>query len=134
MNILSITWQETIPLRQSVLWPDKSADYSQIEGDDNALHFGVFSHGEIVSVASVFLSSRSAQLRKFATDKRFQNQGIGTKMLQPIINELKCACIDEFWCDARESAIGFYARFGMCVASERFYKGSIAYFRMEVSL
>jgi len=134
MKIRVISWQQTIPLRQSVLWPSKSPEYCYIEGDDEGLHFGAFINEELVCVASVYLTLNKARLRKFATDANYQQQGIGSKMLTHIILSLKDRQVGYLWCDARESATNFYKRFGMSACSERFYKADVSYLKMEVAL
>ncbi|PKH87167.1 GNAT family N-acetyltransferase [Colwellia sp. Bg11-28] len=134
MEIRAISWKQTISLRQSVLWPNEPPEYCHVEGDLDASHFGVFIDGLLICVASIYLTSNSARLRKFATDTRYQNQGIGSKMLEHIIQTLRNNCIEIFWCDARESAIPFYERFGMQASSERFYKADLPYYKMEVIL
>ena len=55
-------------------------------------------------------------------------------MLEYIIQSLKNNQVGFFWCDARESALDFYKRFGMQTCSERFYKADVPYFKMEVAL
>ena len=55
-------------------------------------------------------------------------------MLAFIIQSLKNEKVGYFWCDARESALGFYKRFGMDTCSERFYKADVPYFKMAVTL
>lgn len=134
MDIRAISWEQTIPLRHEVLWPSKPPEYCHVEGDEDGLHFGAFVNEVLVSVASVYLNQDKARLRKFATDARYQNQGIGTKMLMHIIQSIKGSQADYFWCDARETALDFYKRFGMCPRSERFYKADVAYYKMEVAL
>lgn len=134
MQIHRIHWQETIPLRHAVLWPGRSPEFCQVEGDEGAWHFGAFVAEGLVSVASVYPEGRSARLRKFATASEFQRKGIGTRMLEHILAELKSHGIERFWCDARESARGFYERFGMRPEGERFHKGDVPYFRMGVRL
>jgi len=134
MDVRTISWQQTIPLRHSVLWPDKEPEFCHVDGDKDALHFGVFVGEKLVCVASVYLSSNKARLRKFATDIGYQNQGIGSLMLRHILQYLQNTPVAFFWCDARESALGFYQRFGMLECSERFYKADVAYLRMEVAL
>ena len=134
MEIRNICWEETIPLRQSVLWPTKPPEYCHVEGDEEALHFGAYINDELVCVASVYLSSGKARLRKFATNADYQGQGIGSKILKTILKSLRDANVKTFWCDARESALGFYQRFGMQAYGERFYKSDVAYFKMEVTL
>lgn len=134
MDIRKISWQDTIPLRHSVLWPNRSPEFCKLDDDADGLHFGAYVNDLLVCVASVYTDNNNARLRKFATDERFQNQGVGSTMLQHIIEYLENAKVASFWCDARESALGFYERFGMVKNGERFYKSEVPYFKMEVPL
>jgi predicted GNAT family N-acyltransferase len=134
MEIRNISWEQTIPLRQSVLWPMKPPEYCHVEGDHDAFHFGAFASDELVCVASVYIKSDKARLRKFATKTDYQGQGIGSQMLKSILYTLKSTDAKVFWCDARESALSFYQRFGMQSYGERFYKADVSYFKMEVAL
>jgi predicted GNAT family N-acyltransferase len=134
MQICSISWEQTIPLRQSVLWPNKPPAYCHVEGDHDAMHYGAFVNGELVCVASVYINSDKARLRKFATKTDYQSKGIGSQMLKFILHTLNDSAANIFWCDARESALSFYQRFGMQPYGERFYKADVAYFKMAVAL
>lgn len=134
MEIRKISWEQTIPIRHIVLWPNQPPEYCHVEGDDEAFHFGAFVNGDLVGVASIYLDSDKARLRKFATKAEFQSQGIGSKMLEHILSSLKDKNVKCFWCDARESALDFYQRFGMRPYGERFYKADIPYFKMKVDL
>lgn len=134
MEIRRIRWQETIALRHAVLWPNRPPEFCHVEGDEDAWHFGAYLPEGLVSVASVYPENRTARLRKFATAPRFQGKGIGTGMLNHILSELRNKGIGHFWCDARESAMGFYERFGMKPDGERFYKGEVPYVRMSLQL
>ena len=51
-----------------------------------------------------------------------------------IIQSIKGSQVNFFWCDARETALDFYKRLGMSPCSERFYKGDVPYYKMEVVL
>ena len=134
MEIRRIQWQETIALRHAVLWPDRPPEFCHVEGDEGAWHFGAYLPEGLVSVASVYPEGRSARLRKFATATGFQGRGIGTRMLSHILSDLRSKGVSCFWCDARESAIGFYQRFGMKPEGDRFYKGEVPFFKMSVAL
>ena len=134
MEIRNISWEQTIPLRQSVLWPNKPPEYCHVDGDNDAMHFGAFANDKLVCVASVYISSNRARLRKFATKTDYQGQGIGSQMLKFILHSLNKTVVKFFWCDARESALSFYQRFGMQPCGERFYKAEVSYFKMEVTL
>ncbi len=141
-QIKQITWQQTIPIRHQVLWPNKPPEFCHIEGDNDGWHFGYYIDHQLVGVASIYPSTsdlintptRSARLRKFATLASLQGQGIGTKLLEHIILLLKARGITHFWCDARETATGFYERFGMRREGERFFKSTQPYFKMSVEL
>ncbi|WP_375753668.1 GNAT family N-acetyltransferase [Vibrio sp. HN007] len=134
MKIRKISLEEALPVRHKVLWPNKPIEYCIVEGDDTGLHIGVELDGAIVSVASIYVSDGVARLRKFATYPDYQGKGLGTSLIKFALDNLKSQNVDYFWCDARESAIGFYQRFGMTVSGERFYKGDVPYFKMGLSL
>lgn len=134
MDIRPIPWQDTLPLRHAVLWPELPAAASRVEGDESARHYGAFVDGGLVAVASIFAEGRTARLRKFATAPAHQGQGIGSAMLAHILSGLREEGYAEFWCDARESALGFYARFGLRPEGERFFKSGVAYFRLRLPL
>ncbi|MCV2403337.1 GNAT family N-acetyltransferase [Marinomonas sp. C2222] len=137
---LSITIQRVsidavLPLRHQVLWPNKSIDECRVENDIDGLHFGAYKDENLVCVASIFIEENSVRLRKFATLEAFQGQGIGSQMLEHLMSFLANYFKEQkyiFWCDARESAIALYERFGMKIEGERFFKGEIPYRQMAV--
>ena len=131
-TIKEVSWEETIPIRHRVLWPNKPPRFCHIKNDNNGWHFGFYIEQQLISVASVYPSMESAQLRKFATLEEAQGRGVGTALLEHIISTVKEKGVRHFWCDARETAIGFYERFGMHREGERFYKSNIPYFKMSV--
>ncbi|MEL0659463.1 GNAT family N-acetyltransferase [Psychromonas arctica] len=134
MKVVSIKWQDTILVRHQVLWPDKPPEFCRVEGDEQALHFAVMSNQQTVCVASLYLDNNTARLRKFATLSAFQGKGVGTFMINYLIDNLKLQGINYLWFDARESALGFYQRFGFDKTGELFYKSDVAYYRMSKSL
>ncbi|WP_235938602.1 GNAT family N-acetyltransferase [Thalassotalea algicola] len=123
-----------MPIRHRVLWPDKPPEFCHIDGDAEAMHFGAFVNEILVCVASIYVDKNKARLRKFATDTSYQGQGVGSIMLNHIVQYLKKIQTEFFWCDARESALGIYQKLGMKKCSERFYKADVAYFKMELAL
>lgn len=134
MDIRQITWQQAIPIRQRVLWPEKPSEFCYVDGDDTAIHFGAFVSGILVCVASIYIEGNTARLRKYATELTFQGQGIGSAVLNEVITYLTAHKITNFWCDARASALSFYQRFGMVRQSERFYKSEVPYYKMAMAL
>ncbi|MDO6525254.1 GNAT family N-acetyltransferase [Motilimonas sp. 1_MG-2023] len=134
MEIIVLNWQQTLAIRQAVLWPNQPQSFSQVSGDEDAKHYGVVIDGKLVSVASIFVDQHEARLRKFATLQEFQGRGIGSYLIEHILHQLIEQGYKLFWCDARESALGFYQRFGMAISGERFYKADQAYFKMAKQL
>lgn len=134
LNICTIDWQTALPIRHTVLWPNKPESFCKIEGDETALHFGVYIKGLLVCVASIYINDSSARLRKFATLVEYQGQGIGSKLIAHILNQLKLSDIALFWCDARITAAGFYHKLGMEQQGKEFDKSGILYIKMAVKL
>ena len=130
MKVVKISWRDTIPIRHKVLWPDKEPDFCKVEGDEKAIHYGMFVDENLVGVASIYIDLYQARLRKFAILEEFQNRGLGGKVLMHILDDLSKFQINYFWFDARESAISFYRKFGFQVEGNRFLKNKVAYFKM----
>jgi len=134
MEIKALQWEDTIPIRHKVLWPNEPPSFCKVEGDEQASHFGVFIDNELHCVASLYHNEKSARLRKFATLKTSQGKGLGSFMLNFLMKQLQDQSTTYFWFDARESALAFYARHGFKTEGDRFYKKDVAYFKMSVNL
>ncbi|WP_070966787.1 GNAT family N-acetyltransferase [Vibrio sonorensis] len=134
VSIKEVSADQTLSIRQKVLWPDKKVDELRLEGDDLALHLGAFSEQTLVCVASFYFDGKTARLRKFAALSAFQNQGIGSQVLQEGLRRLAQKRVELLWCDAREAALPFYQRLGFTLDSERFFKSEVPYFKMKKSL
>ena len=133
-QVIKLNWQQTIPVRHQVLWPNEAPEFCQVESDAEALHFGVILNEKIICVASLYLEKNTARLRKFATLEHYQGRGIGSLMLNHLIDALKMLDINYLWFDARASALPFYQRFGCTQSGDIFYKNTIAYYKMHIHL
>ncbi|KAF8073370.1 hypothetical protein FPV67DRAFT_741263 [Lyophyllum atratum] len=147
----SITVDETLQLRHSVLWPDKPISHVSLPEDEHGLHIGAFIplYDYPIAVISLFVESlpinnevfnqddtqRQARFRKFACDPAFQGRGIGSKLLQFSIerarSEFDSAIV---WCDARTSTAQWYMKRGMIPFGEKFFKGPVEYIRMYIEI
>ncbi len=134
MQIRDIAATDTLSLRQMVLWPKHPISASQVPGDAAALHFGGFKSEHLICVASLFPDEAAIRLRKFATHPDHQGQGLGSQMLRHLLAEAKARNHTRFWCDARETALPFYLRFGFTSDGARFFKRDVAYLRLEKPL
>ena len=133
MNIKLIKWQETMLIRQEVLWPNKELSFSKVEGDEKAQHYGVFVENKLVSVASVFFQKNQVKFRKFATLDAYQGQGIGKKLFQHILEEVKSLGFSSLYCDARVNSLRFYEKFSLKQEGKEFKKSGISYIKMQVN-
>jgi ribosomal protein S18 acetylase RimI-like enzyme len=134
VDIRRIDWTQTIAIRHKVLWPNKPPEFCHVDDDEHGTHFGGFVNDVLVCVASVYIEKGEARLRKYGTNTKFQGQGVGTAVLNAIIEYLQELKVEYFWCDARESALGFYKRFGMFASGDRFYKSGVAYYKVGMKL
>lgn len=95
----------------------------EFKGDDDELtfHLGAFHDGKLVSVASFYFENQPEfeekhphqyRLRGMATLPEFQGQGQSSALLRtafPLIKQNQCTLL---WCNARETAEGFYRKVG----------------------
>jgi GNAT superfamily N-acetyltransferase len=134
MDIRIIKLNDALRIRHEVLWPCKPLSYCKVNGDEAATHYGFYLNEELVSVASIFIEGRIARLRKFATLDNFQRRGIGSQLITHIVRDLERVGIENFWCDARITAVSFYKKIGLEKQGNEFYKCDVAYCKMTVKL
>ncbi len=130
-KIKQITTSQVLPIRHKVMWPNKPIEYVQLPNDEIAKHVGLFVHGEIASIISLFEENNEVQFRKFATLIKFQGLGYGTILLNEIIALLQKKGIKKVWCNARVEKAKFYERFNLKPTHKKFVKGGIEYVIME---
>ncbi|SOH93422.1 Acetyltransferase (GNAT) domain-containing protein [Monaibacterium marinum] len=130
MDIREVTAADVLALRQMVLRPGQGISAAMVRGDDSALHLGTY-EGDLIGVASLFITDDTARLRKFAVHPDHQGRGIGSEMLRHMQNLLRARGVTQMWCDARVAATSLYARHGLQVVGEVFDKGGRDYLRME---
>jgi N-acetylglutamate synthase-like GNAT family acetyltransferase len=132
LKIKNISSEETLVIRQKVLWPDEILDYVRIDNDNEGNHYGLYIDEVLVSVISVFIEGEQARFRKFATLNDYQNKGYGSILFQHMLNETFKYGVNRIWCDARLDATSFYSKFNFnSFSGDIFYKGTIPYIVME---
>ncbi|MGR3279383.1 GNAT family N-acetyltransferase [Acaryochloris marina NIES-2412] len=93
-------------------------------------HYGVFDSQDknicCVSLIESFWNSESAwQLRAMATSSEWRNRGIGRKLINYMISDLKQDIqLKYIWCNCRVQASGFYKKMGWREASHQFINGN----------
>ncbi|HEY0246185.1 MAG TPA: GNAT family N-acetyltransferase [Mucilaginibacter sp.] len=122
-----LTWR----LRQKVLYPAEKLYEMEMEEDNNGYHFGAFENNQLVAVVSLFQKGDDFQFRKFAVDKGMQNKGVGRALLNYIVDFAVAEGARKIWCNARLSAIGFYAKAGFLQTGVFFAKNGFDYEIMD---
>ncbi len=118
------------PLRHKVLRPGQPYSSTSLDkdNDNETKHFALFVEGSLMSVATIYpenidgeYSVDAYRLRGMATDSHAQGAGYGTEVLKRCIDYLKDDTNAVYlWCNARESAFGFYEKFGFTIVGEIF--------------
>jgi GNAT superfamily N-acetyltransferase len=98
------------------------------DGRPDAFHLGVRADtGEIAAVASFSAEAtphrpgrRAVRLRGMAVDWPAQHHGLGRLLVTTVVERLRDAGVEVLWCNARDSAAGFYARLGFVVVGDGF--------------
>jgi predicted GNAT family N-acyltransferase len=120
--------EEVIPLRHRILRKGRPIETASFAEDhfESTLHFGLYNeHGNIICclmmTPNLYKGLDAWQLRGMATDEKWQGKGIGSELVKKSI-----AAVQEIskksllWCNARESAVGFYEKLGWKIDSELF--------------
>jgi predicted GNAT family N-acyltransferase len=131
----------TRELRRAVLrpaWPLGSA----MHGDDNpdAIHLAAFDDDVLVGTCLVLPRPYPLrpgrpdawQLRGMATVPERRSQGVGAAVLAAAVDEVRRRGGRLLWCDARTSAVPFYAQHGFSTEGEEFLhaESGIPHYRM----
>lgn len=129
MKVLRINPNDTYQLRQKILRPNGKIEDCIFEGDDDdqTFHLGAFIDGKLVSVSSFYFERHpdidavyQFRLRGMATYPEYQKKGYSSSLLKtgfPIIKQNLCSIV---WCNARESAVGFYKKVGFKIQGKKF--------------
>jgi len=134
MKIKEITSEETLKIRQEVMWPEKSLEFVKVDGDEKGTHYGLFEDTKLICVISMFYRDKEVQFRKFATLTTEQGKGYGTKLLKFVFNEAFKKGVQRIWCNARTNKVDFYKSFGMKETNKVFSKNGIKYVIMEIKI
>ena len=125
---------DTLGFRQAMLWPDRPISHVMVPGDNTALHIGAFDKGTLIGVGSFFPAAHKAQLRKLAVTPDYRAAGVGSRLVLQGAMTMKSDGKRELWCDARQSASGFYEKLGFKISQDVFYKSGVAYVKAHLDL
>lgn len=128
--IREITADETITIRLPVLRAGMSRDAAVFPGDTDAttVHFGAFTAGRLVGVASIYIArlpelpqvTDAWQLRGMATLPEAQRHGFGSALIRACLGAAHARGGQILWCNARTPARRFYLMHGFVVIGSEF--------------
>ncbi len=120
--IRKITAEETYPVRQEVLRPGRPLKECFFEGDleEDTIHLGYFDGENLVAVATyvarknaLFNAPHQYQLRGMAVLQAYREKKLGQKLLlegEKLLKKKNPSIL--LWFNARETAVGFYEKYG----------------------
>ncbi|MEX2458979.1 MAG: GNAT family N-acetyltransferase [Actinomycetota bacterium] len=129
VEVREITAEASRHIRASVLRPGRPPEEVHFEDDDapDTVHVGGFLEGRLVAVGRL---SREAppgsadpgswRLRGMATVPEARDGGVGSAVLERLIEHARSRGAAEVWCNARIRAMPFYERAGLAAEGEEF--------------
>jgi ribosomal protein S18 acetylase RimI-like enzyme len=129
MHIRLIPALETHELRRLVLRKGDRSAVVEWPGDEHpdGFHVGAFIGASCIGIASFqpernghFEGRKHYRLRGMATHPEHQGKGVGSALLRHALDHLHVKEADLLWCNARETAIRFYAHAGFRVSGSPF--------------
>lgn len=133
--------EETYDLRRRILRANQPDANVRLYADTEprTAHFGAYLDGALVGTATFMFESREGKssewrLRGMATLTEYQGRGVGRALLGAGSAFVREQGGEMIWCNARETALGFYLKLGFAVVSEKFQIPEIGpHFVMERS-
>ena len=123
----SLTWR----IRNIAMYPDQPLDFVKLENDFDGIHFGIYDNHELTGVVSLFIKGRIGQFRKLAILPNAQRQGLGTQLMEYLIDFCKVQNLDQLWCNARVNASNFYQRLGFSKTDQTYTADGFDFVIME---
>lgn len=133
MIITEADYNDTLKLRQAVMYPDKDIDFVKLANDHLGLHIGILEKDQLIAAMSLFIENRSVQFRKLATLPNMQRKGYATILMQWLIDYANDMKLDKLWCNARKETVGFYKKFGYKETENTFTENGHEYVVMELT-
>ncbi|HJT73157.1 MAG TPA: 1-(5-phosphoribosyl)-5-[(5-phosphoribosylamino)methylideneamino]imidazole-4-carboxamide isomerase, partial [Chitinophaga sp.] len=134
VQIRKINTEDTLQLRRDVLYPGADLSFVHLPYDADGLHFGLFEGDVLAGVVSLFLQRNTAQFRKLAVHPACQGKGYGSMLMQHIEQLCRKERIAQLWCNARDTAEGFYLKRGYAYDGAPFIKDNINFRKMALQL
>jgi GNAT superfamily N-acetyltransferase len=122
--IRAVPIAQTRQLRQAVLRPHETIEQVASHEPHDAFAVGAFDGEELIAVGFVAPDGDDGngawRVRAMATAPHARGSGVGTRVLELLLQHATTHGAQRIWCNARLAARSFYERAGLCVVSEEF--------------
>lgn len=126
----SLTWR----IRHITMYPDQPFDFVKLENDFDGIHFGIYVDYELSGVVSLFMNDGIGQFRKLAVLPEAQHQGLGTQLMDYLIDFCKVQKLTKLWCNARVNSKEFYIKFGLHETDQTYSAAGFDFVQMELKI
>ena len=126
----SLTWR----IRHITMYPDRPFDFVKLENDFDGIHFGIYVDYELTGVVSLFIENDVGQFRKLAVLPQAQHKGIGSLLMDYLIDFCKVQKLTKLWCNARVNSKEFYTKFGFQETYQTYSAAGFDFVRMELEI
>jgi len=126
----SLTWR----IRHVTMYPDQPYNIVKLENDFDGIHFGIYVNYELTGVVSLFLNEETGQFRKLAILPEAQQKGLGTILMNYLIDFCKVQKLTKLWCNARVNSKEFYTKFGFHETDQTYSAAGFDFVRMELDI
>lgn len=130
-------YKQLITLRYNILRQPLGLDFSkeELEKEADNIHIAAFEDDELLGCCMLTKTDdQTLQLRQMAVKNNLQRKGIGASIMSFAENIARDKGYKKIIMHARDSAIGFYEKFGYKVKGEPFTEVKIPHHVMEKKL
>jgi predicted GNAT family N-acyltransferase len=130
-------YQQIIQLRFSVMREPLGLGFTkeELDKEKSNIHIGAFEEDELLGCCMLTkVDNDTLQLRQMAVKNNLQRKGIGASILSFAENISRDRGVKKIIMHARDTAVGFYEKFGYKVTGEPFTEISLPHRIMEKHL
>jgi predicted GNAT family N-acyltransferase len=127
-NIARVDAATIRPLRRAILRPTLPPEASVYDQDDDAttVHLAAYDDSRhLIGCVTVFPEAlddepHAWRLRGMAVVDELHGRGVGAALLREAVDAVRATGAPVLWCEAREAAQGFYAKYGFVGSGDLF--------------
>ncbi len=130
-------YEKVIQLRHNIMRAPLGLEFSstELENEKDYIHIGSFEDDELLGCCMLVpIKNKGLQLRQMAVKNNQQLKGVGASILTFAENLARDKGYKKIMMHARDTAVGFYEKFGYQVTGEPFLEINLPHHIMEKNL